>query len=183
MSKLRLPVTDVDHKTGNAKAKIILVEYGDYQCLHCGIAHPLTKKLLKQFGHDLLFIFRNFPLQEMHPQAMISAQAAEAADKQSKFWEMHDTIFENQDILSANNLLNFAKKLNLDLETFSKDWKSKAVLSKVESDFDGGIRSGVNGTPTFFINGNRLETYDESYESLARAVHNLVGPSVNEQKI
>lgn len=170
MSKLRVPVSEQDHRTGNLKAKIVLVEYGDYQCPHCGIAHPFTKKLLRQYGQDLLFIFRNFPLQEMHPQALISAQAAEAADKQEKFWEMHDTIFEHQNILSANNLLNFAERLNLDIEKFSKDWKSKIVLSKVETDFDGGIRSGVNGTPTFFLNGNRLETYDETYESLAHAV-------------
>ncbi|HEV3221707.1 MAG TPA: DsbA family protein [Puia sp.] len=173
MSKLRVPVSDQDHQTGNAKAKIVMVEYGDYQCPHCGFAHPLIKKLLKEFNHDLLFIFRNFPLQEMHPQALISAQAAEAADKQHKFWEMHDMIFENQDILSANSLLHFAKQLNLGLEKFSNDWKSKGVLAKVETDFDGGIRSGVNGTPTFFINGNRLETYDASYESLARAVLEL----------
>jgi protein-disulfide isomerase len=173
MSKLRVPVSEQDHRTGNLKAKIILVEYGDYQCPHCGIAHPFTKKLLQQYGHDLLFIFRNFPLQEMHPQALISAQAAEAADKQEKFWEMHNTIFEHQNILSANNLLNFAERLKLDIEKFSKDWKSKSVLSKVETDFDGGIRSGVNGTPTFFLNGNRLETYDETYDSLARAVTQL----------
>ncbi len=173
MSKLRIPVSEQDHRTGNFKAKIVLVEYGDYQCPHCGIAHPFTKKLLQQYSHDLLFVFRNFPLQEMHPQALISAQAAEAADRQGKFWEMHDEIFEHQNILSANNLLHFAEELNLDLEEFSKDWKSKIVLSRVEQDFDGGIRSGVNGTPTFFLNGDRLETYNESYESLARAITQL----------
>jgi protein-disulfide isomerase len=173
MSKLRVPVNDQDHKTGNAKAKIVMVEYGDYQCPHCGYAHPLIKRLLKQYGHEILFIFRNFPLQEMHPQAMISAQSAEAADKQHKFWEMHDMIYENQDILSINNLLDFAKQIDLDLEKFSMDSKSKLVIAKIENDFDGGIRSGVNGTPTFFINGNRLETYDASYESLAHAIQVL----------
>ncbi len=173
MSKLRVPVSDQDHKTGNAKAKIVMVEYGDYQCPHCGHAHPLIKRLLKQFGQEILFIFRNFPLQEMHPQAMISAQSAEAADKQQKFWEMHDTIYENQDILSVNSLLDFAKQIDLDLEKFSKDWKTKSVITKIESDFDGGIRSGVNGTPTFFVDGNRLETYDASYESLAHAIKAL----------
>ncbi len=173
MSKLRIAVSDQDHRTGNLKAKIVLVEYGDYQCPHCGIAHPFTKKLLQKYSQDLLFIFRNFPLQEMHPQALISAQAAEAADKQEKFWEMHDAIFEHQNMLSANNLLLFAERLNLDIEKFSKDWKSKNVLSRVEADFDGGIRSGVNGTPTFFLNGNRLESYNETYESLARAVMQL----------
>jgi protein-disulfide isomerase len=175
MAKLKLPVTEKDHQTGNAKAKIILVEYGDYQCPHCGIAHPFIKKLLKQFNHEILFIFRNFPLQEIHPQAMASALAAEAADKQKKFWEMHDMIFENQQILSPNSLLHFAKNISLDLEMFAGDWKSKDALSKVETDFEGGIHSGVNGTPTFFINGTRLETYDETYESLSHAI-------INEQK-
>lgn len=173
MSKLKSPVTDQDHKTGNVNGKVVLVEYGDYQCPHCRIAHPFTKKLLKQFSTELLFVFRNFPLQEMHPQALISAQAAEAADRQSRFWEMHDTIFENQNLLSANNLLQFAKNLHLDMEKFAIDWKSKSVLTKVESDFESGIRSGVNGTPTFFINGNRLETYDETYESLAHAIQGI----------
>jgi protein-disulfide isomerase len=173
MSKLKIPVSEQDHRTGNLNAKIVLVEYGDYQCPHCGIAHPFITKLLQQHSQDLLFIFRNFPLQEMHPQALISALAAEAADKQEKFWEMHNTIFEHQSILSANNLLHFAERLNLDIEKFSKDWKSQTILSRVETDFDGGLRSGVNGTPTFFLNGNRLDTYDETYESLARAVMQL----------
>jgi protein-disulfide isomerase len=170
MSKLKTPVTEQDHVTGNPKASIVLVEYGDYQCPHCGLAHPLLKKLLKQFDKELSLVFRNFPLQEIHPQALISAQAAEAADKQDKFWEMHDTIFENQGILSASNLLHFAKNLHLDMQKFAEDWKSKGALTRVETDFESGIRSGVNGTPTFFINGTRLETYDETYESLARAI-------------
>ncbi len=170
MSKLKSPVTDQDHKTGNAKATIVLVEYGDYQCPHCGLAHPLLKRLLRQFDKNLLLVFRNFPLQEMHPMALISAQAAEAADRQSKFWEMHDTIFENQEMLSASNLLHFAKNLHLDMDMFAGDWKSKTMLARIESDFESGIRSGVNGTPTFFVNGSRLETYDETYESLSRAI-------------
>jgi protein-disulfide isomerase len=172
MSKLKSPVNDLDHKKGNISAKTILVEYGDYQCPHCGIAHPFTKKLISQFSGELQFVFRNFPLQEMHPQALISAQAAEAADHQTKFWEMHDMIFEHQNILSANNLIRFAENLKLDPDVFARDWKSKIVLSRIESDFETGIRSGVNGTPTFFLNGSRLETYDETYESLAIAVEN-----------
>ncbi len=173
MSKLRMPVTEQDHHTGNPKAKIILVEYGDYQCPHCGIAHPFIKRLIKEFGRELFFVFRNFPLQEVHPAAMIAALAAEAANLQGKFWEMHDIIFEHQDSLSANSLLNLAKALGLKLEKFAKDWESKEVISKVENDFEGGIRSGVNGTPSFFINGNQLSSYDESYESLASAVQSL----------
>ena len=170
MPKLRIPVSEYDHRTGDQKAKVILVEYGDYQCSHCGIAHPLIKRLLKQFSHDVQFVFRNFPLQESHPAAMIAAQAAEAASLQNKFWEMHDMIFEHQDSLSGKSLLRYANTLHLSVEGFSRDWSSEEVISKVETDFEGGVRSGVNGTPTFFVNGNMLSSYDESFESLAMAV-------------
>jgi protein-disulfide isomerase len=172
MSKLRIPVSEHDHRTGDQQGKVVLVEYGDYQCPHCGIAHPLLKRLLKEFNQGLLFVFRNFPLQEAHPEAMISAQAAEAAALQNKFWEMHDIIFEHQDTLSPQSLLQHAKKLHLSIDRFSEDLSSKPVVSKVETDFEGGIRSGVNGTPTFFVNGMILETYDASYESLEDAVRN-----------
>jgi len=172
MSKLRIPVSELDHRTGDQQGKVVLVEYGDYQCPHCGIAHPLLKRLLKEFNQGLLFVFRNFPLQEAHPEAMISAQAAEAAALQNKFWEMHDIIFEHQDTLSPQSLLQHAKKLRLSIDKFSEELNSKPVISKVETDFEGGIRSGVNGTPTFFVNGMILETYDASYESLEDAVKN-----------
>ena len=170
MSRLRTPVSDHDHKIGKPNATVTLVEYGDYQCSHCGFAHPLVQKLIKQFSKKLLFVFRNFPLQESHPAAMIAAQAAEAAGLQHKFWEMHDLIYEHQDQLDENNLVYFAKTLNLNIEKFISDSNSKIILSGIESDLESGIRSGVNGTPTFFLNNNRLDSYDESYESLANAV-------------
>ena len=173
MATLKIPVNDQDHQTGDPNAKVTLVEYGDYQCSHCGIAYPLIKRLLQQFDGELLFVFRNFPLQESHPQALIAALAAEAAAKQNKFWEMHDTIYEHQDALSGNSLLNFAESLHLNMEKFARDWKSEDTLSKIESDFESGLRSGVNGTPSFFINGNRLNSYDESYESLTEAVRSF----------
>ncbi len=172
MSELRIPVGQRDHQTGEASATVTLVEYGDYQCSHCGFAHPLIQKLIQQFSNELRFVFRNFPLQESHPAAMIAAQAAEAAGLQDKFWEMHDLIYEHQDELDESSLVNFAETLDLDIEKFVEDIKSQDVLSKIESDFESGIRSGVNGTPTFFINQNRLNSYDESYESLAEAVRN-----------
>src|SRR6267378_3683097 len=168
MSKLRTPVDENDHQTGNPKAKIILVEYGDYQCPHCGIAYPLIKQLLKQFGKELLFVFRNFPLEEIHPAARIAAQAAEAASRQNQFWKMHDLIYQNQSNLSPQFLIQCAVKLKLNENKFLADSTSDPVLSKIESDFDGGIESGVNGTPSFFINGNKLNSYDESYDSLAK---------------
>ena len=170
MSKLKPPVSDKDHQTGNLDAAVTLVEYGDYQCPHCGHAHPLLKRLLKEKGKSFRFVFRNFPLQESHPAAFMAALAAEAAARQGKFWEMHDTIFENQQDLHGSSFIKFAEKLGLDIKTFSADWDSKDLAAKVEADFESGIRSGVNGTPSFFLNGNKLDSYDGTYESLAEAI-------------
>jgi protein-disulfide isomerase len=170
MTKLQPPVTERDHSTGNIKASITLVEYGDYQCPYCGRAHPLIKRLLKEHGGVVHFVFRNFPLEEIHPMAIAAALAAEAAGEQEKFWEMHDLIFEHQAQLSHQQLLDFAKSLGLDEKRFAHDWKSEAALSRVEADFESGVRSGVNGTPNFFVNGNKLNTYDETYASLLQAI-------------
>jgi protein-disulfide isomerase len=170
MAKLNPPVSSNDHESGNTKARVTLVEYGDYQCPYCGRAYPLIKRLLKEKGEFVHFVFRNFPLQEIHPMALAAALAAEAAAVQHKFWEMHDMIFEHQEELSHHQLLHFAKMLGLDQKKFGDDWKSEAGLSRVEADFENGLRSGVNGTPSFFVNGIKLNTYDESYESLLDAI-------------
>lgn len=167
---LKPPVSSKDQSTGNTESSVILVEYGDYQCPHCGHAHPLVKRLLKEKGADFHFVFRNFPLQQAHPAAFMAALAAEAAGKQGKFWPMHDMIFENQRMLSGfDALLDFAEALKLHKHQFAEDVKSDAVVKKVESDFESGIRSGVNGTPTFFINGV-IAPYDGSYASLLRLI-------------
>ena len=170
MAKLKPPVGGADQSAGNTSASLTLVEFGDYQCPHCRHAHPLIKRLLEDKADSVHFVFRNFPLQEIHPQAHVAALAAEAAGKQGKFWEMHDLIYDNQDQLSAHFLLDLAKELQLDLHRFGNDWKSAEITDKVENDFESGVRSGVNGTPTFFINGNLLMTYDGSYESLVDAL-------------
>lgn len=170
MSTLKPAVSSADHHQGSVNAAFTLVEYGDYECPHCRRAHPLIKRLLKERGEDLNFVFRNFPLSEIHPHAQMSAIVAEAAGKQGKFWEMHDLIFENQDKLGAKFLMTLAEKLDLDLEKFAADSTSTEVATKVEKDFESGIRSGVNGTPTFFLNGSRVLTYDETYESLLDAI-------------
>ena len=170
MSKLRTPIGKQDHRIGKTSAQITLVEYGDFECSNCGHAYPLIKKLMREFSDTLLFVFRNFPIQESHPHAMIAAQAAEAAGLQNKFWEMHNLLYEHQDDLGENNLIYFAETLNLDMDKFENDLDSQNILSKVESDFESGVRSGVNGTPTFFINDKRLDSYDRSYKSLADAV-------------
>ena len=170
MSVLKLAVNSADHHQGNVNAAITLVEYGDFECQHCKLAHPLIKRLLKEKGNELHFVFRNFPLQEIHPAAIMAAQAAEAAALQNKFWEMHNLIFEHQDNLHGNSFLQFAEELRMDLNEFAKDWKSKEILDKVEKDFESGVRSGVNGTPTFFVNSEMLLSYDGSYESLVEGI-------------
>lgn len=175
MSKLRIPINVHDHILGNPKATITLLEYGDYQCPSCGIAYPIIKRLMKQFYGELRFVFRNFPLQEVHQFAMMAALAAEAAALQNQFWEMHDIIYENQDDLDDNSLLHYAEVLNLDLQRFTNDLQNRDLLIKIERDFEGGVRSGVNATPTFFINGNRVNNYYDSYESLEYSIKNILG--------
>lgn len=172
MSTLKTPVGGLDHQKGKPGATITLVEYGDYQCSHCGEAFLLIKKLMKEFSNDLVFVFRNFPLQESHPEALGAAQAAEAAALQNKFWEMHDLLYEQQGQLNKDNFIYFAESLNLDIDKFKNDYDSENVMSQIESDIESGIRSGVNGTPVFFINDTRLDAYNETYESLEDAVNN-----------
>ncbi len=161
MKKLTVPVNERDHMQGPDSARVILVEYGDYECPYCGAAYPVVKRVQRKMERDLCFAFRNFPLTETHPHALHAAYAAEAAALQDKFWEMRDILFENQDALEDDDLLHYAQQLDLDTDQFVRDFSSDEVADKVEQDFNSGVRSGVNGTPTFFINGLR---YDGSYE-------------------
>ncbi|MDB5222846.1 MAG: DsbA family protein [Chitinophagaceae bacterium] len=155
MSQLKPPVNSKDHIQGKATAPLELVEYGDYQCLHCGHAYPIIKNVQRSLGADLKFVFRNFPLAEAHPDAFNAAVAAETAGLQHKFWEMHDIIFENQEALDSESLFLYARSIGLDLERFKNDIQKNTVTEKVEIDFESGVRSGVNGTPSFFINGKK----------------------------
>ena len=153
-------VTKADHVAGPADAPVTLVEYGDYECPHCGRAYLVVKAIQQELGSQLRFVFRNFPLAEAHPHARLAAQAAEAAAAQGKFWEMHDMIFEHQDALEGEDLLGYAKSLGLDVAKFARDLEAKENVKRVRDDFRSGVRSGVNGTPTFFVNGIR---YDGSW--------------------
>ncbi len=161
MSRLRPPPNAQDHIQGRPDAPIQLVEYGDYECPFCGRAHLVVKAIQRAMGDDLLFAFRNFPLTQVHPRALRAAQAAEAAGLQDRFWPMHDLIFENQQFLEDEHLFRYAALVGCDMEQFAQDIGSDAVAEKVRSDFLSGARSGVNGTPTFFVNGER---YDGSWE-------------------
>lgn len=144
-----------DHALGNGGALLELVEYGDYECPHCGRAYPIIKDILQRMGGEIKFVFRNFPLAQIHKHAFSSAVATEAAGLQGKFWEMHDLVFENQRALDIEHLFHYASVVQLDLERFRNDIQQEALADKVERDFESGIRSGVNGTPTFFINGKK----------------------------
>ena len=155
MSTLKPAVQNSDHIRGNDQAALELVEYGDYQCPHCGRAHPIVQTIIKKMGDKLKFVFRNFPLAEIHPDAVRAAIAAEAAGAQNKYWEMHDIIFENQDNLADTDLIEYSRMAGLDQVKFKARFAEPVFREKVESDFESGIRSGVNGTPSFFINGQK----------------------------
>ena len=159
---LRTPVNETDYLFGPSNAPIELVEYGDYQCPYCGRAYPIVKDLLQQVGHHVKFVFRNFPLVKIHPQARMAALAAEAAGLQNKYWEMHDIIYENQIRLHHTALLEYATSIGLQMDQFTADMELSALATKVDSHFYSGMRSGVNATPTFFING---EKYTGSWEN------------------
>ena len=155
IAKLKPPVGANDHAQGSAKAPVTLVEYGDYECPFCGQAYPIVKALQKRLGDQVRLVFRNFPLGEMHPHAEHAAEAAEAAGAQGKFWEMHDLLYENQDALEPEDLVQYARALKLELPRFVLEMREHLYAERVREDFRSGVRSGVNGTPTFFINGVR----------------------------
>ena len=156
-AQLTPPVGPQDHAQGKPDAPVTLVEYGDYECPHCGRAYPIVKAVQEQLGDRLRFVFRNFPLAEAHPHATAAAEAAEAAAQQGKFWEMHDALFEHQDALSNAHLLKYAERLRIDADKLQASLRKGEAAARVQADFTSGVRSGVNGTPTFFINGRRFD--------------------------
>jgi protein-disulfide isomerase len=155
--KLTLPVTDWDHIQGPTAALVTLVEYGDYECPHCGRAYQIVEEIRKEVGDQLRFVFRNFPLTQSHEHAEMAAEGAEAAAAQEHFWEMHRTLFTHQSELGTSSLLRYAGWLGLDIDQFSRALTTHAFKDRVHQDFMSGVRSGVNGTPTFFINGVRYD--------------------------
>ena len=161
MPRLTPPVNKNDHILGPGDGSLELVEYGDYQCPHCGAAHPVVKQIQHAFGKELTFVFRHFPLSNVHEYALPAAITAEAAARQNKFWQMHDTIFENQALLNDHAFIEFAQAIGLNISKFKMDVLDETLAEKVESHFESGVRSGVNGTPSFFINGHK---YNGSYD-------------------
>jgi protein-disulfide isomerase len=160
--ELTTPVSPHDHAQGPKNAPITLVEYGDYECPYCGMAYPIVKRIQERLGDRLRFVFRNFPLAEAHPNATAAAEFAEAAALQGKFWEMHDILYEHQRALNGTNLERYARAIDLDRTALDAALQGGEPSKRVHADFTSGVRSGVSGTPTFFINGHR---YDGDWRS------------------
>ena len=151
--ELSVPVNQTDHTLGPSHAAVTVVEYGDFECPNCKQAAPAVKLLLEHFAGQVRFVFRHFPLTEVHPHALDAALAAEAAGAQHKFWPMHDLLLEHQDHLKLKQLRAYAERLELDMTSYNAEMDDTVYLQRVREQIDSGQRSGVRATPTFFING------------------------------
>lgn len=171
MSRLIVPVGPRDHAQGSPHAAITLVEYGDFECPHCGRAYPIVKAIQTRMGSHLRFVFRHFPLTQIHAHAEHAAESTEAAAQHGKFWEMHDLLFENQDRLEDLSLVAYAESLGIDPDWFAVVLSEGRFQPQVREQFLSGVRSGVNGTPTFFVNGVR---YEWGVEELGETLAGLV---------
>jgi protein-disulfide isomerase len=181
--QLVLPVGQRDHIQGSASAPVTLLEYGDYQCPYCGAAYPIVKEVQKRLGGSMRFVFRNFPLENAHPHARMAAEAAEVVGAQGKFWEMHDTLYEHQNALTGDDLVGYAAALGVPRATFATELRRPTYADRVREDFTSGVRSGVNGTPTFYINGFRhngsydLDVLLDAIQSAGAPPHGRKAPS------
>jgi protein-disulfide isomerase len=172
---LLVPVTAGDHVQGPDTAPVTLIEYADYECPYSRIAYGVIKGVQQELGDQLRFVYRNFPLREIHPHAQHAAEAAEAAASQDRFWEMHDYLFEHQHALDDEHLHQYAAALGLETEIFDQDMAQHRHAGTIERDLREGVESGVRGTPTFFINGVRHEgSYDR--ESLLSVIRTAATP-------
>ncbi|MEX0933671.1 MAG: thioredoxin domain-containing protein [Candidatus Paceibacterota bacterium] len=173
-----LEVKDNDWTTGSPGAPITLIEYSDLQCPACGAYHPILKQLIEEFGSDITFVYRHFPLRQIHPNADLAARATEAAGAQGKFWEMHDMLFENQRSWSNDRdtkelFVSYAESLGLGVDQFKSDLASKGVKAKVDANYKSGLGLGVNATPTFFLNGQKLQN-PRSHEEFKTIIQNAI---------
>jgi protein-disulfide isomerase len=169
MATLKVSISSSDHIQGPEDAELTVVAYGDYECPHCGRAYPIVKRVQEHFGKHLRFVFRNFPLSQIHPHAEGAAETAEFAAAHGQFWGMHDLLFENQDRLDDQVFVRLAQTLELPAAALRHALERGEFSTRVRDDFTGGVRSGVNGTPTFFINGKRHDGSFE-FESLVSAI-------------
>jgi predicted DsbA family dithiol-disulfide isomerase len=176
--RLTLPVGERDHVKHSLEAPVVLVEYGDYECPHCQEVYPILHELKEQMGDRVAYVYRHFPISRQHPSAQLAAEAAEAAAAQGKFWEMHHRLFTHQNELAFDDLLVHARAIGLDEDTFRRALDEHTYAGRVREDFMSGVRSGVNGTPTFYVNGARYDgAWD--YESLLEAIEKPLGVQIS----
>jgi protein-disulfide isomerase len=161
MTNLLIPVSPRDHARGPANANLTLVEYGDLECPHCALVHPVIAEIAGELKDSLRVVFRHFPLTQLHPHAQQAAEALEAAGCQGRFWEMLDLLYQDNARLDKDTLSRYAKKARVDMKQFTRELDGQVYKDRVRADFLSGVRSGVSGTPTFFING---EKYTGAYE-------------------
>ena len=171
---VNLPISQNDHITGNASASATLIEYSDFQCPACAGYQPMVNQIKKDLGDNIQIIFRHFPLTNIHPNAHLAAQASEAAANQGKFWQMHDLLFINQDSWSdledpEEEFHQYAVDLELNLEQFTTDLTSKETIDQVGSNYQSGLKAGVNSTPSFFINNKKIKN-PTSYEAFKQII-------------
>ena len=171
---LRMPANEMDHRLGPLKAPVTLIEYGDFECPYCGVAESVVRQLVKEYRTDICFVFRHFPLSGIHPDAEFAALASEAAGKQDRFWEMHKILFQNQEDISREKVLMLARRINLDMDQLNHDLKGFDILEKIKNDTRSALESGVESTPTFFINGIKFEE-STSYWPLREAIEQQLG--------
>lgn len=168
-----------NHVSGEGKKNVTLIEYGDFQCPACGSYYPIVKQLKEQYKEDIIFQFRNFPLTQIHPNAMASHRAAEAADKQGKFWEMHDTLYENQDAWeSASNpssiFESYAGSLGLNIDQYRQDVASSETNDRINADIKAGQALGATSTPTFVLDGKKIEENPRDIESFTKLIDEAI---------
>jgi protein-disulfide isomerase len=164
-----------EHMTGPNSAPLTLVEYGDFECPYCGMAYPIVKSIQQRLGERLRFAFRHFPLKEPHPHAEHAAEAAEAAGEQGQFWAMHDMLYEHQDALDDASLAGYAAAVGADGQVVADAIDEATYVKRVRDDFRSGVRSGVNGTPTFFINGERYDGAWDNEAAFLGALLEIIG--------
>ena len=164
------PVTSNDHIKGNLKASITLVEYGDYECPYCGLAHSITQRLLENFKKHIRLVYRHFPLIDLHPYAELAAEVAEFAGAHGHFWEMHDLIYKNQRHLNRDTLIKLVRELNLSEVDLLNALKNKTYLPKIQKDVISGESNRVQGTPTFFINNQHYNGNSSDLESFIEQI-------------
>jgi len=168
--KLKNPVTERDHMSGSATAPVTLLEYGNFECIHCGRAYPVIKQVRKLLGDNLRFAFRHFPTVQTHPHSLRAAEAAEAAASQQKFWQMHDELFSHQAALEDRDLSRYAKRIGLNMERFTSDMTRNSFLKEIEANYQRSLfDEHITGTPTIYLNDIRY-TGATDLESLLQAI-------------